>query len=380
MDSLNAFAAAKLDALGRRSLRRRLTPTAREDGVFVVRDGRRLISFSCNDYLGLSQDPRVKAAAQAAIARYGAGSGASRLVTGDYPLLSELETRLAHYKGTEAALVFGSGYLANLGVIPALAGPDDLILLDELAHACMVSGARLSRARVLTYRHNDLEDLAEKLAAARGGAARALVLTERVFSMDGDRAPLATLLPLAARHDAWTLVDDAHGLGVVAPEGQAPLELGTLSKALGAYGGYLCAAAPVIELLKSRARSFVYATGLPPAAAGAALAALDILEREPQRAARPLILARRLTAALGLAPAESAIVPILVGEAARALHLSDALARRGFLAVAIRPPTVPNGQARLRIALSAAHSEGQVDDLAQALIDIGATTPQEAVA
>jgi 8-amino-7-oxononanoate synthase len=380
MDSLNAFAAAKLDALGRRSLRRRLTPTAREDGVFVVRDGRRLISFSCNDYLGLSQDPRVKAAAQAAIARYGAGSGASRLVTGDYPLLSELETRLAHYKGTEAALVFGSGYLANLGVIPALAGPDDLILLDELAHACMVSGARLSQARVLTYRHNDLEDLAEKLAATRGGGARALVLTERVFSMDGDRAPLATLLPLAARHDAWTLVDDAHGLGVVAPEGQAPLELGTLSKALGAYGGYLCAAAPVSELLKSRARSFVYATGLPPAAAGAALAALDILEREPQRAARPLILARRLTAALGLAPAESAIVPILVGEAARALHLSDALARRGFLAVAIRPPTVPNGQARLRIALSAAHSEGQVDDLAQALIDIGATTPQEAVA
>jgi 8-amino-7-oxononanoate synthase len=380
MDSLNAFAAAKLDALGRRSLRRRLTPTTREDGVFVVRDGRRLISFSCNDYLGLSQDPRVKAAAQAAIARYGAGAGASRLVTGDYPLLSELETRLAHYKGTEAALVFGSGYLANLGVIPALAGPDDLILLDELAHACMVSGARLSQARVLTYRHNDLEDLAEKLAATRGGGARALVLTERVFSMDGDRAPLATLLPLAARHDAWTLVDDAHGLGVVAPEGRAPLELGTLSKALGAYGGYLCAAAPVIELLKSRARSFVYATGLPPAAAGAALAALDILEREPQRAARPLMLARRLTAALGLAPAESAIVPILVGEAARTLYLSDALARRGFLAVAIRPPTVPNGQARLRIALSAAHSEGQVDDLAQALIDIGATTPQEAVA
>jgi 8-amino-7-oxononanoate synthase len=197
-------------------------------------------------------------------------------------------------------------------------------------------------------------------------------LTERVFSMDGDRAPLPALLAIAQAHDAWTLVDDAHGLGVVTPNAHAPLELGTLSKALGSFGGYLCASEPVIELLKSRARSFVYATALPPACAAAALAALDILEVEPDLGRRPLALARRFTTALGRPPATSAIVPIHVGEAARALALSAALADLGMLVVAIRPPTVPAGTARLRIAFCAAHEEADVDALVQALRHVGA--------
>jgi 8-amino-7-oxononanoate synthase len=372
MDSLDAFAAGKLATLDAGHLRRRLTPSARTSPAHVQRGGRTLISFSCNDYLGLAQDPRVKAAATAATQRYGAGAGASRLVTGDHPLLGRLEARLAALKGKDAALVFGSGYLANLGVIPALVGVGDLVLLDELAHACMVSGARLSGARVLAFAHNDMDHLAALLAAERRAGARALILTERVFSMDGDRAPLAALLAIAQAYDAWTLVDDAHGLGVVTPDTSAPLELGTLSKALGSFGGYLCASEPVIELLKSRARSFVYATALPPACASAALAALDILEAEPELGRRPLALARRFTAALGRPPATSAIVPIHVGEAARALALSAALADLGMLVVAIRPPTVPAGTARLRVAFCAAHEEADVDALVQAMRQVGA--------
>jgi 8-amino-7-oxononanoate synthase len=367
MDSLDAFARGKLDALEAGNLRRRLIATERGAGAEAARRGRALVSFSCNDYLGLSHPPRVIAAAQAAAGAYGAGAGGSRLVTGDHPHLGALEARLARHKGTEAALVFGSGYLANIGITPALAGRGDLVLLDELSHACMWAGARLSGARVLTFRHNDPDDLAAILAEHRAHHARALVLTERVFSMDGDRAPLADLLRIARDFDAWTLVDDAHGIGVVEDGPRAPLEMGTLSKALGSYGGYLCASRPVVDLMTSRARSFVYTTGLPPASAAAALEALAILEAEPERGARPLALARRFTTRLGLPEAESAVVPVLVGEAQAALDISAALEEAGFLVVAIRPPTVPAGTARLRVAFSAAHDVAQVDALAEAV-------------
>jgi 8-amino-7-oxononanoate synthase len=367
MDSLDAFARGKLDALEAGNLRRRLIATERGAGAEAARRGRALVSFSCNDYLGLSHHPRVIAAAQAAAGAYGAGAGGSRLVTGDHPHLGALEARLARHKGTEAALVFGSGYLANIGITPALAGRGDLVLLDELSHACMWAGARLSGARVLTFRHNDPDDLAAILAEHRAHHARALVLTERVFSMDGDRAPLADLLRIARDFDAWTLVDDAHGIGVVEDGPRAPLEMGTLSKALGSYGGYLCASRPVVDLMTSRARSFVYTTGLPPASAAAALEALAILEAEPERGARPLALARRFTTRLGLPEAESAVVPVLVGEAQAALDISAALEEAGFLVVAIRPPTVPAGTARLRVAFSAAHDVAQVDALAEAV-------------
>jgi 8-amino-7-oxononanoate synthase len=367
MNSLDAFAGDKVAALEAGALRRRLTITTRGSEAAADRAGRALTSFSCNDYLGLSHHPRVVAAAQAAVAAYGAGSGGSRLVTGNHPVLGALEERLAAHKGKEAALVFGSGYLANLGITPALAGPNDLVLLDELSHACMWAGAKLSGARILAFRHNDVADLAAKLAENRAAHPRVLVLTERIFSMDGDRAPMEDILATAHDYDAWTLVDDAHGLGIVEDGPRAPLEMGTLSKSLGSYGGYLCASRPVIDLLTSRARSFVYTTGLPPASAAAALEALTILEEEPERCARPLALARRFTARLDLPEAQSTVVPVLVGDAQRALDFSARLLEAGFLVVAIRPPTVPAGTARLRVAFSAAHSESQVDALAEAV-------------
>lgn len=373
MSSLEAFARDKLSGLEAAALRRRLVPTVRAPDAMAERGGRSLVSFSCNDYLGLSHDPRVVAAAQGAVAAYGAGAGGSRLVTGNHPLLSALEARLAAHKGTEAALVFGSGYLANLGITPALVGAGDLVLVDALAHACMWGGARVSQATVLPFRHNDVGDLARLLGTRRGAHRRAMILTERVFSMDGDRAPLRDILGLAASHDAWTLVDDAHGLGVVEGGPRALLEMGTLSKALGSYGGYLCASRAVIDLLTSRARSFVYTTGLPPASAAAALEALAILEAEPERGARPLALARRFSARLGLPEAESAVVPVMVGDAQGALALSAALEADGFLVVAIRPPTVPAGTARLRVAFSAAHDAAQIDALADRIAALTAS-------
>jgi 8-amino-7-oxononanoate synthase len=373
MHSLDEFARTKLAALEAQSLRRELITTDRISASEVMRAGRRLVSFSCNDYLGLAQDPRVKAAAVAAIARYGAGAGASRLVSGNHPLLQELEVRLARRKRKPAALVFGSGYLTNIGLPGALAGTGDLILIDELAHASMHAGARLSGARVVSVRHNDLQHLADLLARERPAAHRVLILTERIFSMDGDQAPLPEMVQLAERNDAWVLADDAHGLGVAEHDGNVPLDMGTLSKALGSYGGYVCASEPVIALLHSRARSFVYSTGLPPASAAAALAALDIMDAERERCARPRLLARRFAQALHLPDPASAIVPLIVGEAKRTLALSAALERAGFLVVAIRPPTVPAGLARLRFTFSAAHSEAQVDALIDAVTNIMST-------
>jgi 8-amino-7-oxononanoate synthase len=375
-DTLAAFARAKLDGLEAASLRRTVKPTQRLPGAEVVRDGRRLVSFSCNDYLGLSHHPAVKAAAAAAVEEYGAGAGASRLVTGDCPLFAELEARLAALKGAQACCLFGSGYLANTGIIPTFAGSGDLVLVDELAHACIWAGAKLSGAEVVAFRHNDVADLAEKLAARRGTARHALIATDGVFSMDGDVAPLDVISGLARAHSAWLLVDDAHGLGVLGggagtaalfPQAKIDLAMGTLSKALGGYGAYVCADRPVIDLIKTRARTLVYTTGLPPANAAAALAALDVIAAEPERVAGPLARARRFTEALGLPMAESAVVPIILGDAERALAAAADLEAQGLLAVPIRPPTVPAGTARLRIAFSAAHSEPQVDQLAEAV-------------
>ena len=374
MTALDQFAAQKLRDLEARQLRRSLIDTARTDGIHVLRNGRRLVSFSCNDYLNLSHHPQVKAAASAALERYGTGAGASRLVTGNHPLFAALESRLARLKGTEAACVFGSGYLANAGIVPALIGRDDLVLIDELAHACLWMGARLARANVLAYRHNDVEHAATLLAEFRPQHANVLIATDGVFSMDGDLAPLPDLAALAARHDAWLMVDDAHGLGVVGDGRGArfahaalpdiPLQMGTLSKAVGGYGGYLCASRPVIDLITNRARSFVYSTGLPPATVAAASAALDIIAGDPDLAAKPLRNARRFTRAAGLPDAQSAIVPVILGTAERALAASRRLEEEGFLAVAIRPPTVPDGTARLRFAFTAGHADTDIDRVA----------------
>ena len=373
MSSLEDFARRKLAALEARSLKRVLQPTSREDGLHVWRGGRRLVSFSCNDYLGLSHDPRVLAAAHAALDAHGAGAGASRLVTGDHPLLGELEARLATFKGTQAACVFGSGYLANTGLLSTLMSPRDLILVDELVHSSIWSGTELAGSKVLAFRHNDLGHAAELLQANRVQYVHCTIATEGVFSMDGDVAPLAGLAELAGQHGAWLMVDDAHAVGVLdAGRGTArgidvPLQMGTLSKALGSYGGYVCASAAVVDLLKTRARTLVYSTALPAASVAAALAALDIVEAEPARVALPLARARRFTAAMGLPEAQSAIVPIILGDARRTLAISAALAEAGFLVGAIRPPTVPAGTSRLRVTFSAAHGEADVDALVAAL-------------
>jgi 8-amino-7-oxononanoate synthase len=382
MQSLDAFAGQKLAALDAKSLRRRLSQTRRHDGAVVERDGQRLISFSCNDYLNLSQHPLVRAAAAEAALNYGAGSAASRLVTGDHPLLADLERRLARFKGTEAACVFGSGYLANTGVIPTLVGPGDVILIDALAHACIWAGAQLSGARIVSFAHNDPIDLERHLVSERGAARHALVATDGVFSMDGDIAPLDVLSELCQRHDAWLLCDDAHGVGVLAggrgsgalfPNAEIPLQMGTLSKALGSYGGYLCGSQAVIDLLKTRARTLVYATGLPPASAAAALAAIDLIEADPAITEVPISKARLFTDRLGLPEACSPIVPVVLGTAERALAASATLQDQGFLAVAIRPPTVPDGTARLRFAFSAAHNDADINRLADAVAKLRET-------
>src|SRR5262245_59108457 len=372
--SLDSFASGKLAELERGHLRRTLAESDREDGLWVTRNGRRLLSFSCNDYLNLSHHPAVKKAAIAALARYGAGSGASRLVTGNHPLFAQLEARLARLKGTESCAVFGSGYLANAGIIPSLIGSADLVLLDELAHACLWAGARLTRGKVLTFRHNDVAHARQLLAEHRRNHPRALIATDGVFSMDGDLAPLHELAALAQQYDAWLMSDDDHGIGVVGSgrgssfatgvKADVPLQMGTLSKAIGGYGGYLCASQPVIDLIRNRARTFVYATGLPPAMVAAALAALDLIERDPGYAALPLAKAKTFTRLTGLPEAQSPIVPLIVGEAEAALAASRSLEAEGFLVTAIRPPTVPAGTARLRFTFTAAHPEGEIERLA----------------
>lgn len=374
MSSLDAHVKAKLAALDAQHLRRVLCDTARDDGVWVTRGKRRMLSFSCNDYLGLTHHPKVKEAAIAAVNTYGTGAGASRLVTGNHPLFGELEARLARLKGAEAACIFGSGYLANAGIIPALMGAGDLIIADELSHSCLWAGANLSAAHVEIFRHNDVEHARALLEAHRDRHDHALIVTDGVFSMDGDLAPLHELGALAHGFDAWLMSDDAHGLGVIGGgrgssftrDEKAPvdLQMGTLSKALGSYGGYLCASQSVIDFIKTRARTLIYSTGLPPANVAAAIAALDVIEADPEFAGLALAKARRFTRACSLADAQSPIVPILMGDAALALEAQAILEREGFLAVAIRPPTVPPGTARLRLAFCAGHSDEDIARLA----------------
>jgi 8-amino-7-oxononanoate synthase len=375
--SLDAFCQGKLDDLEAKKLRRRLIDTDRFAPAQARRHGREMISFSCNDYLDLSHHPKVIEAAKQAIDRYGAGSGASRLVTGNTPLYAELEAKLAKFKGTEDAMVFGSGYLTNLGVIPCLVGRDDLIVADELSHACIYAGAQLSRAHFKTFRHNDLGHAAELLREHRAAHPKCMLLVDGVYSMDGDRAPVRDLAILAEEYDAWMLVDDAHGLGVVSGgkgstyvDGNqipVPLQMGTLSKAIGGYGGYLCASKPVIDFIRTRARSFIYTTGLPPGTLAGAIAALDLIASDKELVAKPLRYAKLFTDALGLPEPESCIVPVILGEAEKALAAGAALEEQGFIVTPIRPPTVAEGTSRLRITFTAGHREEDVLRLAEAV-------------
>jgi len=378
--SLDAFALEKLSDLESRGLRRRLTVTERTGAIEVLRGGRRLVSFSCNDYLNLSQHPALKQAAKDAIDRLGVGSGASRLVTGDHPLLPALEARLARLKGTEDCCVMGSGFLTNTGVIPTLMTEGDLVLADEWSHACIIVGGRLSRATQHLFRHNDMAHLRALLEEHRGGHTRCLIVTDGVFSMDGDLAPVHAMADLAQEFDAWLMTDDAHGIGVVGAGGRGStfaggtkaavdLQMGTLSKAVGGYGGYLCASKAVVDLMKTRCRTLIYSTGLPPATVAAAIAALDIIEGDPEYAARPVKKAWRFTQRLGLPAAESPIVPILLGDSARTMAAQKTLEDAGYLVIGIRPPTVPEGTARLRLTFTAQHTDADIDRLADLIAD-----------
>lgn len=350
-------------------------------------NGQEVLLFSSNNYLGMSHHPRVKAAAKEAVERWGTGSGGSRLTTGNFVLHRQLEERIALFKGTEDAIVFSSGYLANLGVISALMGRGDLVLSDELNHASIIDGCRLSRATVKVFRHRDVAHLRDILLAERNSYRRCLIVTDGVFSMDGDIAPLPYLLQLAEEFQALLMVDDAHATGVLGKrgagtvehfglEGKDIIQMGTLSKALGSEGGYVTGNAILVDYLRNRARSFIFSTALSPPVVAAAIAALDVLEEEPhlldQLHANVCQLYRGLKEmGFEVLPTESAIIPLMVGEANRALALSEALAEKGVFVPAIRPPTVPEGTSRLRITVMATHKPEDIQRALEAFLWAG---------
>ena len=368
MSSLDSYAKAQLEDAESRAQRRVLAESARTS-VNVVQNGTRYVSFACNDYLGLAQHAQVIAAGQKALAEHGAGAAASRLITGNHPAYAPLEQALAEYKGTEAAMVFGSGYMANIGLIPALVGKGDLIIADKLVHACILDGAKLSGATIKRFRHNDATHARVLLEEFRSTHQRLLIVTEHIFSMDGDRAPLLKLAALAKDYDGWLMVDDAHGVGFFDKQASVPADIwmGTMSKALGGYGGYVCASRAVVDYLITSVRSFVFTTGLPPATCAAAEAALRIVQREPERAQRAHHHAARVARALNLPVPDAAILPWVIGDEQAALNASNELKAQGMLAMAIRPPTVPPGTSRIRFAFSADHTDAQVDALITAL-------------
>ena len=370
----------ELRKLAADGLLRRLNPLDSPAGVQVLRDGRELWNFASNDYLGLACDPRVAQAFTEGIRRFGAGATASRLICGTLPPHRALEEQLAAAKQTEAALLFPSGFATSLGIIPAVAGKSDFVLLDKLCHACLIDAARLSGATLRVFPHNDLRKLAALLTSIRSrhSHARILVATESVFSMDGDLCPLRGMVELVEQHDAMLLLDEAHGFGVLGEHGMGLAEqenlqqritfqMGTLSKAAGLAGGYVAAARPWIDLLINRARSFIYTTAPPAALAHAAITALEII-----RSAEGASLRASLRQHINLLRdgTSTAIIPFILGQNATALAAADSLISSGFLVPAIRYPTVPRGTARLRVSLSAAHPREAVASLKRMMDDI----------
>jgi 8-amino-7-oxononanoate synthase len=361
--------AKRLEELRDRGLYRQLRLIEGPQGPTVTLDGRQVLLLCSNNYLGLADRPQVRDAAAAAALRWGAGAGASRLISGNMEPHRRLEANLAAFKGYEAALLFGSGYLANTGVIAALAGPGEVVFSDELNHASIVDGCRLARAEIFVYRHGDLDHLAWGLRQA--GERAALVVSDGVFSMDGDVAPLPELLELARWHGAKLMVDEAHATGAVGPggrgsvsaaglSGEVDVVVGTLGKALGSYGAYVCAEAEIVDFLVNTARPFIFSTAPPPPSVGAALAALDILASEPalvdQLQANAALLRRSLRAeGLDVGASATQIVPVEVGEAEATMELCERALEKGVFAQGIRPPTVPEGSCRLRLTAMATH-------------------------
>ncbi len=378
-----------LEAAGLRR-RRRIVEHAGGQGVHCVVEGQEVLSFCSNDYLGLAQDSRVAEALAGAAREHGAGAGASHLVSGHHREHHALEEELAWFAGRERALLFSTGYMANLGVVTALAGRGDAVFEDRLNHASLLDAGLLSRARFARFPHGDAGALEARLA--RHGGTRSLVLTDGVFSMDGDVAPLGRLAAACRRHSAWLVVDDAHGLGVLGPRGGGSIELhglgpaevpvlvGTLGKAFGTFGAFVAGDAALVDYLIQRARTYIYTTALPPAVAAATRQALALSIAEPWRRERVLGLVARFRrqaaqADLPLADSATPIQPVLVGDARAAVAASERLLAQGLLVPAIRPPTVPEGSSRLRVTFSAGHTEQHVDRLVEALVEALADRP-----
>ena len=383
---LTDILADRLADLEQRGLYRRLRLVEGAQAGRVRLDGREVLMLSSNNYLGLANHPTLTRAAQAALERCGCGAGASRLISGSMALHHELEDRLARLKHTQAALVFPTGYQANVGTLSALMGPDDTILSDALNHASIIDGCRLSRASTLVFRHNDVDHVAELLASCSGAGQR-LIVTDSVFSMDGDIAPLAELSRLARRHDAWLMVDEAHATGVFGPHGGGvaeelglsaaiEIQMGTLGKALGGFGAYVAGSRQLIDWLVNRARSFVYTTALPPSVAATAIAGLDIVAQEPQRRRQlwdnTAFLAEQLTGlGYSLGHTRSQILPLIIGDAGQTMALAAALLERGIFAQGIRPPTVPAGTSRIRVTPMATHTRQDMQDAVEAFAAAG---------
>jgi 8-amino-7-oxononanoate synthase len=374
--------AERLQVLEREGLGRRMRVVSGAQGPRVTLDGERVVLLCSNNYLGLADHPRVREGAAEAALRWGAGAGASRLVSGTMTIHRRLEERLAAFKGSEGCVLFGSGYLANLGVIGALAGPGDAIFSDELNHASIIDGCRASRAGVAVYRHLDTEHLEHCLRRERGGGER-LIVTDSVFSMDGDVAPLARIVELARAYGARVVVDEAHatgalgdgGRGAVAQaglQGEVDVLIGTLGKALGSYGAYACASGEMVRYLVNRARALIFSTAPAPPSVGAALAALELLEGHPEQVERLHAAARALRGGLAaegfdVGEGDMQIVPLVVGGSEEAMSFCAAALERGVFAQAIRPPTVPAGSSRLRLSAMASHTEDELREAARAL-------------
>jgi 8-amino-7-oxononanoate synthase len=381
-----SFAAlqSELETRGRDGLLRQRHALQGPQSPHITVDGEPYLSFCSNDYLGFANHPRLVAALQQGAAQHGAGAGAAHLVSGHMQAHHELEQRLAAFVGKSAALLFSTGYMANLGVVQVLAGKGDTVFADKLNHASLNDAMFLSRAETRRYRHNDVVHLGKLLGQAQGG--RRLVITDAVFSMDGDIALLPEILELCERHDAWLLVDDAHGFGMLGEKGRGTLShfgldsprvimMGTLGKAAGVFGAFVAAEQVVIDTLVNHAHSYVYTTAMPPALATAVQASLKLIaEADDSRAHLQLLIAHLRSSLHGLPwklmTSSTAIQPLLIGDNTQALKLSEGLRERGIWVVAIRPPTVPQGTARLRITLSAAHTMADVDCLAETLHEL----------
>ena len=364
------FIDEELNSLKESGLYRSLKTIRKSDGRMVEIDGKTYLNFCSNNYLGLSNHPKVIEAAQAACKEFGAGSGASRLISGNTVLHEELERKIARFKGREAAIVFPTGYMANLGTISSLVDENDTVIIDRLNHASIIDACRLSKAKMQVYSHKDMKAL-EKALTKSEKFRRRLIVTDSVFSMDGDIAPLPEIVQLAKEYEAITMIDEAHATGVLGKtgrgaeehfviEGQINVVMGTLSKAVGSLGGFVAGSSELIDYLRNKARSFIYTTALPPSACAAAIAALEIIENEPE-------LIENLRMNSRLLGSETPIIPIIIGDLNKTMEISAKLFEKGILASGIRPPTVPKNECRIRLTVTALHTKEDIECLVSSL-------------